>query len=69
MYLNYACNVFLSKKRIEGTLRPILYVPTLAAGSRSHDRYRVRWDKKQAIQAYPRQILLSDAMEVIYIYI
>ena len=37
--LAYTCNVVLLKKRIEGTLRPVLHLPAPAGRSRSHDLY------------------------------
>ena len=39
IYLAYTCNVFLSKKRIQGLLRPVFHLPAPAGRSRLHDLY------------------------------
>ena len=39
MYLGYVCNVVYGKKRIEGMLRPVFYLPIPAGRSRSPNRY------------------------------
>ena len=37
MHLFHACNVVYEKKGIEGTLRPVSYLPVRAGGSQLHD--------------------------------
>ena len=39
IYLACTCNVFLLKKRIQGSLRPVFHLPAPAGRSRSYDLY------------------------------
>ena len=39
VYIGYVCNTIYLKKKIEGTLPPVFYLPVPASGSRLHDWY------------------------------
>ena len=39
VYIGSVCNIIYFKKRIQCTLRPVVYLLTPAGGSQSHDQY------------------------------